>query len=474
MRGGGVRSRANLLRDVAFVSGLIHAAKGMYSSAPIPQLHSLFGADPDPFREGGPRFTHFLSRLRPTAASFGAAWGRLQQRVGAVHGPLDAHATQAGAIRGDSRHIQCAITAQVEQAECDALELRLIALPQRSHLRQAFMVCDRLSSQWVTARPTHSFEMTAEEFREVATTYFGTESPAVRPYAVRGLHVPCSQTAAPGRVCDAYGLELGLAVLPGNTHTECHDACGSELFEICTSGGLRVDLGPRHIFSTLIHPSVLLRSRRPPAIVPDAAMFVSLPAVPRRGQHAGAALPQRVLLFDVKMSHGGSGVYLSPRARDEQSGGVAQRAWEVDQDYTQHARELDRRHSPAGTTPILDRLRSFTRVRGLVFGQYGEASTDVHSLLSLAADGHASQRWRELGCRSREEARGIFVALLRRRLGCFVVREFARHRLRRLPYVGATHAAVAARGHRDGQQGDGGGVRPDDFYAYQALLAVPG
>ena len=141
--------------------------------------------------------------------------------------------------------------------------------------------------------------------------------------------------------------------------------------------------------------------------------------------------------------------------------------------YASHARRLDRVHSPQGTTPILDRLRSFTRVRGLAFGQYGEVSDDVHALLSHAADGHASRHWREFGCRSPEEARSIFVALLRRRLGCFVVREMARHRLRRLPYVGATHAAVAARGTRNDVPGDGGGVRPDDFYAYRALLAMP-
>ena len=72
---------------------------------------------------------------------------------------------------------------------------------------------------------------------------------------------------------------------------------------------------------------------------------------------------------------------------------------------------------PPGTAPVLDRHRSFTRVRGLVFGQYGEASSDVHALLSLAAEGHASRHWRELGCRSREEARSIYAALLRRRLG---------------------------------------------------------
>ena len=74
-----------------------------------------------------------------------------------------------------------------------------------------------------------------------------------------------------------------------------------------------------------------------------------------------------------------------------------------------------------------------------------------------------------------QEARAVFVALYRRRLGCFVSREMARHRLRRLPFVGATRAQVRARGRRgDAQLGsgaDGGGVRPEDYYAYANVVA---
>ena len=78
-----------------------------------------------------------------------------------------------------------------------------------------------------------------------------------------------------------------------------------------------------------------------------------------------------------------------------------------------------------------------------------------------------------MGARSPEEARSFFASALRRRLGCFVAREFARYRLRRLPYIGATRDAVAARGIRRGRhrgRDSGAGVRDDDFHAYQALL----
>ena len=40
------------------------------------------------------------------------------------------------------------------------------------------------------------------------------------------------------------------------------------------------------------------------------------------------------------------------------------------------------KYSAPGTNPILDRLRSFGQTRGLAFGAYGEASPDVHALLT--------------------------------------------------------------------------------------------
>ena len=51
--------------------------------------------------------------------------------------------------------------------------------------------------------------------------------------------------------------------------------------------------------------------------------------------------------------------------------------------------------SAPGTNPILDRLRSFGQTRGLAFGAYGEASPDVHALLTVAADGLAARQWRD-------------------------------------------------------------------------------
>ena len=69
---------------------------------------------------------------------------------------------------------------------------------------------------------------------------------------------------------------------------------------------------------------------------------------------------------------------------------------------------------------------------------------------------------------------------LRRRMGFFVAREFARHRLRRVPFIGVTHQAVRDRMQRGGVGIGGGGpaaerLRVEDFYAYQAHMRdMPG
>ena len=82
--------------------------------------------------------------------------------------------------------------------------------------------------------------------------------------------------------------------------------------------------------------------------------------------------------------------------------------------------------------------------------------------------------WQGYGARTLEEARSWLMASLRRRMGLFVVREMARHRLRRIPFIGATRASVVARGRRGvghlGGHVDTAGVQPEDFQAHQVLM----
>ena len=127
---------------------------------------------------------------------------------------------------------------------------------------------------------------------------------------------------------------------------------------------------------------------------------------------------------------------------------MAERAHQVSGEYLRAARQADRQYSAPDTSPILDRLRSFGQTRGLVFGAYGEASPDVHALLTVAADGLAARQWGDMGARTQEEARSFIISSLRRRLGLVICREFARHRIRRVPYIGVPRAVVERRMQR--------------------------
>ena len=81
---------------------------------------------------------------------------------------------------------------------------------------------------------------------------------------------------------------------------------------------------------------------------------------------------------------------------------------------------------------------------------YGEASADVHALLRMAAHELAERSWQLMGARRAEEMRSIMMGAARRRIGLAAVQAMARHRLARVPYVGASRAVVeAVRDERD-------------------------
>ena len=124
----------------------------------------------------------------------------------------------------------------------------------------------------------------------------------------------------------------------------------------------------------------------------------------------------------------------------------------------------------------MDRLVQLGQTRGLVFGQYSEASPDVHAVLAHAATATAERVWRLMGARSAAEARGFVMQQLRRRLGVVVAREMARHRLHRLPYVNTPRAVVdrvwQQRFQPPGHRGLAmpAQVEARDFFAHQARV----
>jgi hypothetical protein len=98
------------------------------------------------------------------------------------------------------------------------------------------------------------------------------------------------------------------------------------------------------------------------------------------------------------------------------------------------------------TSAVAGTLRALGKVRGLVFGQYGEASEDVHALLRATAKAAALSNGRQRGTDTGAAPRlaALFASQLRRAWGVAVVREMACHRLVRLPLIGAPLPVVLA------------------------------
>ena len=127
---------------------------------------------------------------------------------------------------------------------------------------------------------------------------------------------------------------------------------------------------------------------------------------------------------------------------------VAARAGAIPREYQTKALRLDHRHcgTPEGTPgPVTQKLASYGRIRGLAFGAYGEASQDVHDLVSILAVNCASRQWVRMGSRDPEEAAATLKRSLYRSWGLMAMRSQARLKLAGLSHVGAGASAARAR-----------------------------
>ena len=78
------------------------------------------------------------------------------------------------------------------------------------------------------------------------------------------------------------------------------------------------------------------------------------------------------------------------------------------------------------------RLLEFGRVRGFVFGAFGEASKDVRDFVRTVAEKGAVRHWQDMGARSCVEARGLIASEVWRGLGIEAVRSAAELKLSRI------------------------------------------
>ena len=113
--------------------------------------------------------------------------------------------------------------------------------------------------------------------------------------------------------------------------------------------------------------------------------------------------------------------------------------------------------------PVAQRLRGYGRTQGLVWGAFGEASREVHTLLAATAKAAATSFWREAGATSALTAEASYTAFYRREWGCESVWGHARVRVARIEYVTGGAPAPATMG--------AGGFDPADHATFAQATA---
>ena len=132
---------------------------------------------------------------------------------------------------------------------------------------------------------------------------------------------------------------------------------------------------------------------------------------------------------------------------------VDRRAGLLTQEYTRKARTVDRLYG--GTQEgevgrVESRLQSYGRVRGLVFGAWGEASEDVHALVQALASsrqevGELLPGAKRRGQKSQEQELASLVGQVRRQLSVAAVQAQACCLLQGLEALGEEAGAASKR-----------------------------
>jgi len=354
--------------------------------------------------------------------------------TGPQEGPFSVTASAAGTDGSKAfRKPQHAFTESLELAWYDQLDIQYKALSRTDAARQAWLNLDRFSTQWVRAipSPTLGWVLGNDVFSEVVATYLALPSPACAPLVGQRI----------GRhrdVLDPLGVKLETLALPGDGWRVRHDelkylidkdvrghgvACTCEVF------GLFAALLPQGARSELLAAP----QRKRQGLVPD--YLVTLP----QGLES---------LMELKVIGRGPSHYASGDV--SRCHAVAARAQAIPTEYRRKALRLDHQlcHSSGGVPgPISRKLAGYGRIWGLAFGAYGEASPDVHELLSMLAATYASRHWVRLRAQDPEDATAALSRALYRSWGLMAVRVHARLKLAGLAQVGAGAAAASSRRH---------------------------
>lgn len=418
----------------------------------FPSLAPVLGAGSFDDGNEGTRYASFLASGHASAAEFAVAWADLRAEAGGRTTAEDCvlfHEAEGG--RGTQR----ALTLVVEQQRYDDLAADIAALPTNSprslFRRVAWCSVDKNSAVWVSAIPTRHLRAGPVEFREICATYFGMPSPVASALAGQLIF---GKDGRQRGVCDEFGLALVSAKLDGRW-TKAHDDVKFAIAAALDQLGVGYSSEVHGIFTPAIPPAAQARARRfmqgrpcgggpngqRQGLVPDFKLELE-------GLVDGAAAT--AALAEVKMLRCGSTVRFPVGGSTYPTRGVSSvldghrravhaRAAAIQGERERDARRIDRRFcdtQPGDDGPVLQRLRSFGPIVGLVVGHFGEWNDGLGRLASAAADDAAPRMRALFGARSNRDSKGRCVGLFRKEVAWAGLNANAKLKVERAEFVG--------------------------------------
>ena len=357
-------------------------------------------------------------------------WGRVQREAREaaqfLGEPLDLLLTaDPEGLGGDCK--TGATRGQVVEAR-DMLRFRLLSRalelhrPKKDRHAWAWRQRDKLSSAWLLSLPGGGEFLSNEEFSTSAAINL-----CIPPPCVAGRE---GETIRGRAVVDRHGDTVQSTVVQGDHWRQRHDLLKMTIYDLCRWAGLPAEVEVFNLFSRLIPQAELARyerNRQRQAIIPDLRVVIPVGGQPTSVLH-------ELKCISVSQSR------YKPAGVER---AVDLRADQLHEEYVRKAKDVDRLYlgtQPGHVGPVQAKLLSFERVRGLVFGAFGEASQAVHQLIDTLANSRVSvagpQRGKRGVERTDEAERAIVVGHLRRRLSVTACRAQCLSLIGRLQIIG--------------------------------------
>jgi len=306
---------------------------------------------------------------------------------------------------------------------------------------------DKQAHQVLSSLPFRGSQLHDEEFLVHAQQKFGVPQTC--------LHNLINMRIMGGRgtgVVDKYGFEVANAAAPGGHWTLRHRNLERTIARDVRDAGIPNDTEVLNLFANCVTDKTLMRAdtgghnglkaqRLVQKLIPD--FLTEMPSETIRHQRVQ-------VLQDIKTVSVGSSMYKT-QSVNARTSVVSKKQRSVATSYTTKAKQADIRYNYEGQQqqegvmgPVELKVKGYGRTRGLVFGAYGEVSSDVEELMSYVAENVADKIWMINGHDSPMAAKSRAMQVIRARWAAEAARGQAQTLLGRRQYCGLHNMARRA------------------------------